>query len=125
MRDRIRSRGIPVMGPLDHGMCQSIYFAGLEGLALECTYGGAIDGEAWIDPEVQKLAGISDEELVKFKSPAVYVKPAKPVAQPGPDASGPHMVYPKEVYATILSTPDEMMLHSVVSEPPVKPRSKL
>ncbi|WP_040492163.1 VOC family protein, partial [Ilumatobacter nonamiensis] len=28
MRDRIRSRGITVFGPIDHGMCHSIYFAG-------------------------------------------------------------------------------------------------
>ena len=39
MRDRIRSKGIPVLGPLDHGMCKSIYFAGLENLSLELSYG--------------------------------------------------------------------------------------
>ena len=35
MRDRIRDRGINVFGPLDHGMCHSIYFAGPENLSLE------------------------------------------------------------------------------------------
>ena len=35
MRDRIRDRGINVFGPLDHGMCHSIYFAGPEHLSLE------------------------------------------------------------------------------------------
>ena len=35
MRDRIRSRGVNVMGPIHHGMCDSIYFAGPEGLTLE------------------------------------------------------------------------------------------
>jgi len=28
MRDRIRSNGVHVMGPIDHGMIKSIYFAG-------------------------------------------------------------------------------------------------
>lgn len=28
MRDRIRSRGLAVMGPIDHGLCHSIYFGG-------------------------------------------------------------------------------------------------
>ena len=28
MRDRIRNRGINVFGPLNHGLCHSIYFAG-------------------------------------------------------------------------------------------------
>ena len=35
MRDRLRSKGVPVMGPVDHGMCVSMYFAGLENLSLE------------------------------------------------------------------------------------------
>ena len=34
MRDRIRSRGVNVIGPVLHGLCQSIYFAGPEGLVL-------------------------------------------------------------------------------------------
>src|SRR5262249_29406279 len=37
MRDRIRSRGIQVLGAIDHGMCKSIYFAGPENLMLELS----------------------------------------------------------------------------------------
>ena len=33
MRDRLRDKGVPVLGPLDHGMCKSIYFAGPENLS--------------------------------------------------------------------------------------------
>ena len=58
LRDRIRSRGVNVIGPLDHGMCHSIYFAGPEDLSLEiATSAAPIDARAWIDPEVVKLAG--------------------------------------------------------------------
>jgi hypothetical protein len=35
MRDRTRSRGLTIVGLLDHGMCHSIYFAGPENLSLE------------------------------------------------------------------------------------------
>ena len=64
MRDRIRSRGINVMGPLHHGMCDSIYFAGLEGLTLEvATSTEPIDARHWIDPEVVALAGIDEADL--------------------------------------------------------------
>jgi catechol-2,3-dioxygenase len=35
MRDRIRNRGLNVFGPLNHGLCHSIYFAGPEHLSLE------------------------------------------------------------------------------------------
>ena len=36
MRDRIRAHGVRVLGPLDHGFCQSIYFGGPEDLVLKC-----------------------------------------------------------------------------------------
>ncbi|MDA1073530.1 MAG: VOC family protein, partial [Proteobacteria bacterium] len=38
MRDRLRSKGVPVLGPIDHGFCASIYFAGPENLSLEFSY---------------------------------------------------------------------------------------
>src|SRR5207237_1286863 len=48
MRDRIRSRGIQVLGPLDHGLCKSIYFAGPENLSLEIASSAEpIDARAW------------------------------------------------------------------------------
>ena len=70
MRDRIRSRGLTVFGPLDHGMCHSIYFAGPEDLSLEvATSAKPIDGRAWIDPEVVELADIS-ADVDAFKGTA-------------------------------------------------------
>ncbi len=71
IRDRVRSHGNWIMGPLDHGFCKSIYLAAPEGIMLEfsTSEGSAIDAEAWIDPEVQALAGISAEELARYKRP--------------------------------------------------------
>jgi catechol 2,3-dioxygenase-like lactoylglutathione lyase family enzyme len=120
MRDRIRSRGIMVMGPLDHGMCHSIYFAGPENLSLEVAYGGAIDENAWIDPEVQALAGINAEELQRYLRPADFERPASAVPQPTLDDTKPQLTYPRKVLEMIQQTPDEVMLHSVTNEPPVK-----
>lgn len=108
MRDRIRSRGVQVLGPLDHGFIQSIYFAGPEGLALEVCCGANIDGEAWIDPEVTGLCGISAEELESFKRPADYERPAEPVAQPATDPSKPQMLgYDPEIYERLMSMSDQ------------------
>jgi catechol 2,3-dioxygenase-like lactoylglutathione lyase family enzyme len=120
LRDRIRSRGVPVIGPIDHGLCQSMYFAGPEGLSLEVACGGAIDARAWVDPEVQVLAGIDDEELRRYLRPADHERAAEPVPQPAYDPTKPHLVYPPAVYERILNTPDEKFLHSVTNEPPVK-----
>lgn len=119
LRDRIRSRGIPVIGPMNHGMCQSMYFAGPEGLALEVACGGAIDERAWIDPEVQALAGITDDELARFVHPADFHRGDTPVAQPEYDPDKPHLVYHELVYRAMLAAPDEAMWNAVTSDPPV------
>jgi catechol 2,3-dioxygenase-like lactoylglutathione lyase family enzyme len=122
MRDRIRSKGVPVLGPIDHGMCKSIYFAGPEHLSLELSCSDApIDAEAWIDPEVVELAGISPAELERFKRPAAYADSGGRVAQPPANAPGPHMTnYPPGVYERLIAAPDAAVRNSVPNEPPVK-----
>jgi catechol 2,3-dioxygenase-like lactoylglutathione lyase family enzyme len=120
MRDRIRSRGVPVIGPMNHGMCQSMYFAGPEGLALEIATGGNIDVRAWIDPEVQALAGISDDEVARYVTPATFERPADPLPQPEFDPSKPHPRYPDKVLRAMLAAPDASMWNAVTSEPPVR-----
>ena len=122
MRDRIRSRGINVFGPLDHGMCKSIYFAGLENLSLEiATSAAAIDARAWIDPEVVKLAGIAPDDLARFKRPAAYKGEGGKLAQPPYDASKPHQLYPSQQYKHMLAMSDEQFAKvASVPEPPVR-----
>ena len=122
MRDRLRSKGVPVMGPVEHGMCCSIYFTGPENLTLELSYSNEpINNEAWIDPEVVEMAGISAEELARYKSPDAYAGEGGAVPQPSVEAPGPHMTnYPEGVYERALQIPDEVVLNSVESEPPVK-----
>lgn len=121
MRDRIRSRGVNVMGPLRHGMCDSIYFAGPEGLVLEvATSAEPIDGNHWIDPEVVGLAGISADELARYRSPAAFDRPSSPLPNPPIDPSKPHLQYPREVYEALMSMPDDVMTEKMSeSTPPV------
>ena len=122
LRDRIRSRGVNVIGPIDHGFCLSIYFAGLEGLTLEIsTSREPIDARAWIDPEVVALAGISPEELARFREPAASAGEGGAVPQPPIDPARPHMHYPPEAYRRMLSMPDaEFTATRSQTEPPVK-----
>ena len=110
-----------MLGPIDHGMCKSIYFAGLEGLTLEiATAEKAIDGRAWIDPEVADLVGISAEEMERFKKPAAYAGEGGAVAQPPIDASKPHLKYEQDVYEKLVAMPDEKILAKFSdTEPPV------
>ena len=111
-----------VIGPIDHGFCLSIYFAGPEGLTLEVsTSREAIDARAWIDPEVVGLAGISADELERYKSPAPYKGEGGAVPQPPIDPDKPHLVYPPKAYEKLIGTPDDVMTATrSQTDPPVK-----
>jgi catechol 2,3-dioxygenase-like lactoylglutathione lyase family enzyme len=121
MRDRLRDRGINVFGPLNHGFCQSIYFAGPELLALEvATSERAIDARAWIDPEVLGVVGIDDELLAKLKAPASYAGEGGAVANPPVDWSKPQLVMPKKQLEALMAMPDaEVTARLSESTPPV------
>ncbi|BAN02013.1 VOC family protein [Ilumatobacter coccineus] len=122
MRDRIRSRNITVFGPLDHGMCHSIYFAGPEDLSLEVAFSEQpIDGRAWIDPEVVGLAGISADELERYRNPEPFESTGTPVPQPEFDPSLPwQRGIPQELYEAIITMPDEVLTETMSeSTPPV------
>lgn len=122
LRDRVRSRGINIYGPIDHGMCKSMYFAGLEGLVLEiATSSEAIDHRAWIDPEVVELAGISPAELDRFVNPAAFEGHGGSVSQPQYDPAKPHPTgMPLERYLRTLAVPDDVIsAPTEYSKPPV------
>jgi catechol 2,3-dioxygenase-like lactoylglutathione lyase family enzyme len=122
MRDRVRSRGVQVFGPIDHGFVQSMYFAGPEGLSLEICCGSDIDGEAWVDPEVRELCGISEEEMDALRSPAVHTGDGGAVPNPSFDPAVPHMHYPPGVVEKIMGMPDEVVWERFSeTEPPVSP----
>lgn len=122
MRDRLRAKGVPVLGPVDHGMCVSIYFAGPENLSLELSYSEApIDQDAWIDPDVVALAGISQAELARYKKPAAFEDSSGDIAQPELQGAGPHMTnYPPGIYEAIMGERDEKVWSMLESEPPVR-----
>jgi catechol 2,3-dioxygenase-like lactoylglutathione lyase family enzyme len=110
MRDRIRDCGVNIFGPIDHGMCHSIYFAGPEGLNLEFAFSEqGINENEWIDPEVVALAGISAEELARFVRPRSFVSQGGAVAQPPIDPTKPHAKYPDVIYQAIMNMPDEVL----------------
>jgi catechol 2,3-dioxygenase-like lactoylglutathione lyase family enzyme len=121
MRDRIRMKGVNVMGPIDHGMCSSIYFAGPEQLTLEvATSAVEVDQARWIDPKVLDRVGISADEAARFKAPEIYDGEGGKVAQPPIDPAKPHQAYPKEMYAAIMAMPDEVLAKMIsYPNPPV------
>ncbi len=122
MRDRIRHHGVTVFGPIDHGMCHSIYFAGPEGLTLEVASSSEpIPADNWIDPEVVELAGISADDLARYRDP-----PPDPTGDPGTvpqpalDPSKPAIAYPAEALAVMTQMSDDDIAASMnYPDPPV------
>jgi len=63
-------------------------------LEFSTSEGKPIDAEAWIDPEVVKLAGISPSDLKRYKNPPEFDSRGGKVANPKPDPSKPMMQFP-------------------------------
>ena len=123
MRDRVRSHGHWVMGPLDHGFCKSIYFAGPEGMMLEfsTSEGESIDAESWIDPEVVKLNGISLEELEQYKNPPAFESQGGSVQNPAVDLNDPPMQFPPGQEVIYSMSDKDVTEKMSETTPPVQP----
>jgi len=118
LRDRIRSRGVPAVGPINHGFCESIYFGGPEMLQLEIACSScAIDEHAWIDPEVVALENISEEQLRTYIEPAHFARPPIAVEQPQPGPTTPvPLLWQGDELVRVLRTSDAVIT-STMSEP--------
>jgi len=122
MRDRIRSRGVRVLGPLDHGFCKSIYFGGPENLALEIsTSQTSIDEKAWIDPEVVELNEITEDELSRYKNPQPFENTTgMPIPQPPKNTGMPLYSNMSAQFSAAFDLPDDVVTITMSeSTPPV------
>ena len=107
MRDRIRSHGINVIGPVEHGFCKSIYFAGPDDTALEVAWGSdVIDPGKWIDLNALERIGIDPADADHYINPPVRYEGPSPVAQPEYDPDKPHLHFPDRLYRKLLSKSD-------------------
>jgi len=122
MRDRLRSNGIVTFGPIEHGMCRSIYFAGLEGLTLEAAWSAEpIEPRAWVDPVACEAIGMTAADAERFMSPPSYDPPAEPLPQPPIDPSKPQMGYPRKELEFMVALSDaEVAAAASTPDPPVR-----
>jgi catechol 2,3-dioxygenase-like lactoylglutathione lyase family enzyme len=121
IRDRVRTHGNWVMGPIDHGFCKSIYLAAPEGIMLESSTseGKPIDAEAWIDPEVVRLAGISMADLERFKHPPEFEAQGGAVKNPAVDLAHPPMQFPPGRERIYSMSDEEIASRMSETTPPV------
>ena len=78
--------------------------------------------EAWIDPEVVALAGISTDELARYKRPPAFESKDGKVPQPKPDPSKPLMDHPNPAIWTM--SDEEVTRRMSETTPPVDVKAK-
>jgi catechol 2,3-dioxygenase-like lactoylglutathione lyase family enzyme len=122
IRDRVRTHGDWVMGPIDHGFCKSIYLAAPEGIMLEfsTSEGKTIDAESWIDPEVVKLSNISMAELERYKHPPAFESRGGAVPNPPVDLAHPPMEFPPGGEKIFSMSDTEVFSRMSETTPPVQ-----
>ena len=90
-----------------------------------CTSEGrAIGEEAWIDPEVMRLAGITAEELEAFKHLQPFVSQGGRVPQPSIDPSKPMLKHPPGGKAAFAMLDQEVLEKLSKTTPPVQSTRK-
>lgn len=69
--------------------------------------------------EVVELAGISADELDRYRNPVTYASPESPVPQPTFDTDLPwQRGFPQKVYEAIISMPDEVVTKKMSENTP-------
>jgi hypothetical protein len=91
-------------------------------LEFSTSEGKPIDAEAWIDPEVVKLACITPADLERYKNPPAFESRGGAVAQPTLDPSKPHMEFPPGMEKIYHMSDEEITTCLSEPTPPVKPK---
>ena len=122
MRDRIRSHGYAVFGPLSHGMNYSMYFAAPEGILLEYSTTDTcapVKAEDWVDPAAAATLGMSVGDLKRYTSPPSFTGAGGGKV---PQPSGDGMVYPtpipKPMFNALGHLPDDELAKAMEFEAP-------
>ena len=112
LRDRLRSHGYAVFGPLEHGMSHSMYFAGPEGMLLEFATTDQCEPvrpEDWVDPGAAAEVGISQEELNGYVNPPAFEGQGGKVPQPPAETAVYPTPIPKPMFDQLGYLSDEQL----------------
>ncbi len=112
LRDRLRSAGYAVFGPLDHGMCQSMYLGSPEGIHLEfaTTDGCApFDPKQWLMQETASELGMSEADMARYVNPQLMESQGGSVPQPPRESAIPPSPIPGPMFDQLGYLSDEQL----------------
>ena len=91
-------------------------------LEFSTSEGNAIDAEAWIDPEVVRLAGISLSDLDRYKNPPAFQSKGGTVPNPAVDLAHPPMEFPPGREKIFSMSDADVLARMSETTPPVQPK---
>ena len=101
LRDRLRNAGYAVFGPLEHGICKSMYLGSPEGIQLEFTTTDGcnpLDAEQWVMPETAAKLGMSEDDLQRYMNPEPLASDGGAVPQPPIEVAIPPAPVPRPMF---------------------------
>ena len=122
LRDRLRSHGYAVVGPMDHSISESMYLGAPEGILLEFSTSDACEyltPEKWVDPATARGVGISAEDLQRYTAPAPFVGSGGTVPQPPPGMSIYPTPIPRPMFDAVGHLNDTELRRALRYTPPV------
>ncbi len=122
LRDRLRSNGYCVFGPLDHGVSHSIYLGAPEGILLEfATAEGCqpFSIERWIESETCTLLDMSAEDVKRYVDPPDFAGQGGAVPPPDPETSVYPTPIPRPMFEALGHLSDEELHKALSFEAPV------
>lgn len=74
LKNRIRAHGYQTFGPINHGFCHSVYVPGVaERMTVEFSWSHApIDPDDWIDPTCTEHAGLTPDQICRYRRPGPF-----------------------------------------------------
>lgn len=114
IRDRIRSAGYQVIGPVGHGIVDSIYMVAPEDIILEFVSAenrADLRPEMWVEPGIAKTLGIPESELQNYLNPPGFQSKMGKVTQPNldPTKQSRPLPVPAPMRAAIAGLTDEQI----------------
>lgn len=119
MRDRVRAHGYQTFGPIDHGFCESVYIPGApEQVMVEfSTSAQPIDPAQWIDPTTVEHAGLTPEQIERYRNPPAFQNRRGTVEQPTYD---PERQILEPTATALLSDPRKLAEFEKMVQQPAK-----
>lgn len=124
LRDRLRANNCIVVGPADHGICESMYLGAPEGILLEfvATEGFLpVHPDTTIDADQTARCGMTPEDVARYVHPPAFASRGGAVPQPDRWSGRYPTPIPPQMLDQVYGMPDEQVFRFFLNRPEAMP----